>query len=170
MRRGVLRSAKRLTRANSEFEKVQRQQRQATEELESKRQELAVESGRQNELRLELADAAAAVDVLRSRPEMQDVARLDQLRESIKRQRDELQRNGAAMSSSSGGGPKGGITKDRASMSEQQQYHSATDAAATEAAASAAPDSLVNRHRDLTKPLFMDGIRPRIKLKHPNQN
>ena len=157
VRRGTLRAAKRLTRANSDYEKAQRQQRQAMEELELKQKTLHEEEIRQHELRLELAAATAAIEALRNRPEMQDVTRIEQLRESIRRQGEELNDIQQDLERASSEQQAASDKIERAAT-EQNEIQEAAEAASANAAASAAPDALVNRHRDLTKPLLLDGM------------
>lgn len=153
VQRGVLRSAKRLTKANSEYENAQRQQRQATEELETDRKALEVEENRLGGFQIQLADAQAAVEALQSSPEMRDASRLDELKKSIDRQRAELQDIQQDWQRAK---DEQNSAEDKIETVEQhcRTTHDAATAASDEAATSAAPDALVNRHRELTGPLL----------------
>ncbi|MCA9146903.1 MAG: TIGR02680 family protein [Planctomycetales bacterium] len=157
VQRGTLRAAKRLTRANSEYEKAQRELRQASERLELNRRELQTEETRQRELRVRLAATEAALDALKSRPEVQDAERLDQLQQSIERQRKELAETEQDRQRSA---DELKTANDRCEQaaSELKRHQDAAAESSANATATAAPDALVNRHRELTNPFLANGL------------
>lgn len=154
VRRGTLRAAKRLTGANSEYERAQRQQRQATEQVQAKQEALELETDRERKLRIRRADAIASLEALQSRPEMRDAARLDQLRDSVRRQRAELAE--IAQDVGRAADELHAARKQAERTAKELEHHrAAAETASKSAADSAAPDALVNRHRERTKPIFL---------------
>lgn len=85
VRRGVKRSLKQLTTANSNYETAQRELRKLTEEKKQGIAQLQQLEVQQGQLKIEIHAGRAAVAELQGRPEIQDARRIDELAESAKK-------------------------------------------------------------------------------------
>lgn len=85
VRRGVKRSLKQLTTANSRYETAQREMRTLTEEKEQSTDQLLQLESQQRQLRIDIQASRAAVEELQRSPEMQDARRIDELAENQKK-------------------------------------------------------------------------------------
>ena len=84
IRRGVKRSLKQLTSANSRYETAQRELRKLTEEQEQETARVAQLESRQAQLKIDIRAGQAAIAQLQRSPEIQDAQRIDELVEYAK--------------------------------------------------------------------------------------
>lgn len=151
VRRGVKRSLKQLTTANSRYEQAQRDLRELVERQELGKAELQKLASRQQTLQIEIASVHAAIQELDQSPEMRDAKRLDELRERAKKleqQQSSLEDEVKQAGESTCIAEKNLATASRASKETRKVAMAVSDECRT----AAAPESLQNRHHELLEP------------------
>lgn len=148
VRRGVKRSLKQLTSANSRYENAQRELRKLTEEKEQSKEDLAQLETQQGQLRIEIKAGQAAIAELQRRPEIKDAQRIDELTEhatklgaSVELLKGDVSRADEDVACSA--------EQQRSGSMEVNRQHNLMMQASDLCRETAAPEALQNQHQEV---------------------
>lgn len=147
VQRGVKRSLKKLTSANSRYETAQRKLRELTEEREQHRKQLEQLEKVQRQLKIKIQSGQAAIAELLGSPEIQDARRIDELASNAKKlatQVDEYEKESAHAENE-----LAKVVESQASTREETaRIENLVILASDESRRTAAPEALQNHHQE----------------------
>lgn len=149
VRRGVKRSLKQLTSANSRYETAQRELRKLTEEKEQGTARLQQLETQQGQLKIEIRVGQAAIAELQRSPEIQNAQRIDELAEDVKTLGNRVEQ--FAHDATQADDELASVEEQQKSVrAEASRQQGLTLQASDGCRETAAPEALQNQHQELS--------------------